>query len=64
MLSREEKKKKVIELRKKDKSIRQIAKAVHMSLGEIGQIIKEEFGEEQIRPTLQQGQYHESFAAL
>lgn len=57
MLSREEKKKKVIELRKKDKSIRQIAKAVHMSLGEIGQIIKEEFGEEQIRPTLQQGQY-------
>lgn len=57
MLSREEKKKKVIELKKKDKSIRQIAKAVHMSFGEIGQIIKEEFGEEQIRPTLQQGQY-------
>jgi hypothetical protein len=54
MLSRHEKKKKVIELKKKDKSIRQIAKAVHMSFGEI---IKEEFGEEQIQPSLQQGQY-------
>ena len=28
-----------------------------MSFGEIGQIIKEEFGEEQIQPSVQQGQY-------
>ena len=27
-----------------------------MSFGEIGQIIKEEFGEEQIQPSVQQGQ--------
>jgi hypothetical protein len=41
MLSREEEKKKVMESRKRDESIRQIAKSVHMSFGEIGQIIKE-----------------------
>ena len=57
MLSREEKKKKVIDMHKKEKTIRQIAKAVHLSFSEIGQIIKEEFGEEQIQPTLQQSKY-------
>ena len=58
MLSREEKKKRVIEMHKKEKTIRQIAKAVHLSFSEIGQIIeKEEFGEEQIQPTLQQSKY-------
>jgi hypothetical protein len=57
MLSREEKKNKVIDMHKKEKSIRQIAKAVHMSFGEIGRIIKEEFPEEQIQPTLQQSKY-------
>jgi hypothetical protein len=57
MLTREEKRKKVIELRKQEKSIRQIAKAVHMSFGEIGQIIKENFEEEEIKPSLQQSKY-------
>lgn len=57
MLSREEKRKKVIDMHKKGKTIRQIAKVVHLSFGVIGQIIKEEFGEEQIQPTLQQSKY-------
>ena len=57
MLSREEKKNKVIDMHKKEKSIREIAKAVHMSFSEIGQIIKEEFPEEQIQPTLEQSKY-------
>lgn len=57
MLSREEKKNKVIDMHKKEKSIREIAKAVHMSFSEIGRIIKEEFAEEQIQPTVQQSKY-------
>jgi hypothetical protein len=57
MLSREEKKKKVVELRKKGKTIRQIAKAVQMGFGEIGEILRENFPEEEIKTTLQQSRY-------
>lgn len=57
MLSREEKKNKVIDMHKKGKTIRQIAKAVHLSFSEIGQIIKEAFPEEHVQPTLEQSKY-------
>lgn len=44
MLTRQDKVKLVIELYKQDKNIREIAKEVHMSFGDIGRIIKNEFG--------------------
>ena len=64
MLFREEKKNKVIDMHKKEKSIREIAKAVHMSFSEIGRIIKEEFPEEQIPTHTGTKQIHPGFTTL
>jgi hypothetical protein len=43
VLTRQDKVKLVIELYKQDKNIREIAKEVHMSFGDISAIIKKEF---------------------
>ncbi|HEX9317909.1 MAG TPA: hypothetical protein VF884_03140 [Nitrososphaeraceae archaeon] len=44
MLARQERQERVLELYKQDKTMREIAKEVHMSFGDISSIIKKEFG--------------------
>src|ERR687888_1280106 len=51
--TREEKEARVIELYKQDKNIRDIAKEVHMSFGDIGSIIKKLNGEENKNKSLE-----------
>jgi hypothetical protein len=48
MLARKEKQKLVINLYKQDKTVREIAKEVHMSFSNISAIIKREFGDEDV----------------
>jgi len=44
LLARQERQERVLELYKQDKTMREIAKEVHMSFGDISSIIKKEFG--------------------
>ena len=46
VITKSEKEKSVIELYKQDKTIREIAKEVHMSFGDISSIIKKHTGED------------------
>jgi hypothetical protein len=48
LLTRQEKEKLVIDLYKQGKTIREIAKEVHMSFGDIGALAKREFGSEEL----------------
>jgi Mor family transcriptional regulator len=48
MLARKEKQNLVIDLYKQDKTVREIAKEVHMSFSDISTIIKREFGDEDV----------------
>ncbi len=53
MLARKEKQNLVIKLYKQDKTVREIAKEAHMSFSDIGTIIKQEFGDEDVNKDAQ-----------